>query len=129
MQRRQVLKLLLPLTLLAAGVAGTVFGRKLLRTDCRAPELLTRLQPFSDVELGKKVAATVAVTIAPGSLGPLQALCEQDFEQQYRQLVQADFAGHRTQQVDGWILSQTEALTHLVVSQPAYLSGVQPGGG
>lgn len=129
MQRRQVLKLILPLTLFAAGALGTVFGRKLLhKTDCTTGEpamLLSRLKPFSDAELGKKAGAE----IVGANLHHLQALCESGFDQQYRLLVQGDFIEHRTHKVDGWILSQTEVITHHVVQNPVYLSGVQPAGG
>jgi hypothetical protein len=128
MQRRQILKLVLPLALLSASAAGVVLGRKLmLKTDCTTPgpaALLAHLKPFSDAELGKAAAAVPDAA----SLQRLGRLCEQDFDQHYRQLVQLDFAEGRRQQVDGWILSQTEALTHRLVSQPALLSGVLPAG-
>lgn len=121
MQRRQLLKLILPIALLTTGVVGVAMGRKLIqKPGCVTldPVLLhARLKRFSDVELGKKAALEVSAA----ELAQLQSLCEQDFDQRYRELVQDDFAKGHIERVDGWILTHTEALTHRLAYHSASL--------
>jgi len=114
MQRRQLLKLALPITLLSVGMAGLALRQWRAKSNCVAADLATvlrRLKPFADAELGKSAGIAVSTEALQG----LESICGQDFDQQYRQLVQDDFAAGRTEDVDGWMLSHTEALTHHVV--------------
>ena len=120
MQRRQLIKLILPVAALSAG-AGVVIGRKLLSASCVALDLaalLIRLKPFSDSELGKKANAESPFDSAQGALAErlvmseaelsrslkrFDTFCEQDFNQRFRQLVAEDFAQGKTANIDGSI--------------------------
>jgi len=127
MQRRQLLKIILPLGLITVGVVSGVSMLK--KSACRVldlPALLKRLQPFSDAELGKKISLPVNAD----DLKRFDGLCEESFDEGYRQLVTKDFAERKTKMVDGWILSETEVLTHRAVySHQAYLSGAPQAAG
>lgn len=129
MQRRQLLKLFVPLGLVAAGLAAGVVVLK--RSACDLLDLATlreHLKPFADVELAKKLAGQVAAQ--PALDGQHFATwCEQDFEQHYRQHMASDFAEGKVKNVDGWLLSETEALTHQLVYGPAMPADGQRAGG
>jgi len=118
MQRRQFLKYLLPLGLATAGVAvGVTLFKKTACTVLDLPTLLKRLQPFADKELANKLDTQISAS----DLNRLQAAigekCDENFDERLRQLIAADFAEGKIQNVDGWILSETEALTHQLVYQ------------
>jgi hypothetical protein len=98
----------------------------LKKSACEAldlPALLKRLKPFADPELGKKAApfdsAQGALAERSRSLKHFATLCEGSFDEGYRHLVITDFAQGKTTQLDGWIISQTEVLTHRLVYPPA----------
>jgi hypothetical protein len=125
MQRRQIIKLLVPLGLAAAGLSvGAVFKK----STCRVlplSGLREHLKPFADAELAKKID-----TAASSEAGHhFDGMCEQGFDDSYRQQVARDFAEGKMKNVDGWFLSETELFTHLVVYQPESLSGARPVGG
>ena len=69
MQRRQLLKIILPLGFITVGV---VSGASLLRKPvCKVldlPALLKRLKPFADAELGKKANIESPFDSAQGAL-------------------------------------------------------------
>jgi hypothetical protein len=116
MQRRQFLKYLLPLGLATAGlVAGVSFFRRSACTQLDDAQLLTRLKPFSDPELGK----VMSLEAPTGDLDDLRVMCKENFDQAYRARIAADFSAGKTREVDGWLLSETEAITHRAV----YLAG------
>jgi len=128
MQRRQLLKIILPLGLITAGVVGGVSLLK--KSACRVldlPALLKHLKPFSDTELGKMSSveknpfdsAQGALAEQSRSLKHFDSLCEESFDEGYRQLVTKDFAEGKVKSVDGWLLSETEVLTHQLVYQSA----------
>ena len=131
MQRRQLLKLLVPLSLAAAGLSAGVLMLKKSACDLLDLGALRQyLKPFADVQLAKELAKKAAMTPAPATYSQhFAGWCEQDFEQTYRKRLASDFAEGKVQNVDGWLLSETEALTHLLVYGPASLSGEPPGAG
>src|SRR5690606_1714751 len=113
MQRRSFLKLLLPLGALLAGCrpSGTV--------DClsHSADWLQQLRKFADPVLGKAATQTLS-----GNLQAPQNVCAGDFAERYRQQAAADFAVGRVVSLDGWWVSETEAITH----RAAYLASVPP---
>ena len=117
MHRRQLLKLILPAALVSVGGVGAVLGRKLfLKQSCEVmslPELIKHLQPFSDANLGKNSYLEVKAEV----LKRFNGFCEDDFAKRYQQLVSDDFSQGKTMMVDGWIISETEAITHRLVYQ------------
>jgi len=118
MQRRQLLKLLVPVGMLAAGVvAGVSVFRHVACKALDSSSLLQYLKPFADEALGKAVAAH------PVADDPkhFESLCEERFDEGYRELVTRDFVAGKVNSVDGWLLSETETLTHYLV----YLSGAR----
>ena len=123
MQRRQFLKIIVPLGLITAGVVSVSLLKKSACEALDLPALLKRLKPFSDPELGKKTApfdsAQGALAERSRSSKHFDTLCEGSFDEGYRQLVINDFAQGKTTQVDGWIISDTEAQTHRLVYQPS----------
>jgi hypothetical protein len=109
MQRRQLLKYLLPAGVAVVGLLSSLSlqGSSALCTRLTPSRLLQRLRPFSDIGLGKAVAMPVG-----NGLQRFDALCEENFEAGYRALVVQDFVAGKLIHVDGWLLSETEALTH-----------------
>ena len=127
MQRRQLLKLLLPLSLAATGLAsGLVFLKKSACDKLDFAALRDALKPFADAALAKEQAKKLAAAPVIVAQQNLDLGCEQDFEQTYRRRVASDFAEGKVNNVDGWLLSETEAFTHLLVYEPGSLSGALP---
>lgn len=124
MQRRQFIKWLVPVSLVATGlVAGVSIFRKSACAVLDLPALLKRLQLFSDAELGKKIS----LELGANDLKRFDGLCEETFDESYRQLAAKDFAEGKIKNVDGWLLSDTEVITHRsVYLYQVSLSGALP---
>lgn len=122
MQRRDLLKLLIPVALVpVVGYAGWRLWRQ--QRTCENPgvaAVIQRLQPFADPELGR------LAKLEPPAQWWLQyqGVCPGDFVSVFRERVATDFAAGRVVRIDGWILSETEAFTHRAV----YLAGASQGG-
>lgn len=113
MQRRDLLKLLVPAALLpVAAYAGLRFWPG--PASCSSPgeaTLLAWLKPLADPELGR------LASVEPPSQWwkAFEGACASNFVARFRQQVAADFAAGRVVRVDGWVLSETEAFTHRAV--------------
>jgi len=116
MERRIFLKMTLPLIALLAGC------RPRASVDClsNSAEWLQRLRSFADPVLGK-----AAAQVLPDHLPAPRAVCAKGFAERYRQEAAADFAAGKIMSLEGWQISETEALIHRAV----YLSDVQRGVG
>ena len=109
MHRRQLLLWLVPALLLPAA-AGRAMQMPVKCKQQALPALADKLKPFTDPELGKAAGQQQ-------SFERLAALCEQGFAAQYRELVAADYARGATRNIDGWILSESEAAAQQLVYQ------------
>lgn len=119
LQRRQLLKLLLPLGLVGAGL---VAGRLALSNKSCQPvtpgRLLVGLQSFVDMRLGGSISANIPAEWASRFYG----VCESDLAEHFRKEVREDYVAGKTLVVDGWLLSETEAFTH----RAAFLANGRP---
>jgi hypothetical protein len=110
--RRQLLALIAPALILPV-LAGRVLAEAV---NCKLPGLATLVQwlkPFADPVLGKQLPATGSVEWLQRFAGS----CPGSFAEHFRHQAESDFAQGKTVEVDGWILSETEAHTHRLVYQ------------
>lgn len=90
--------------------------------DClsNSAEWLRQLRRFADPVLGR-----AASKVLPDHLPAPRNVCAEDFAERYRQEAAANFAAGKVVSLEGWIVSETEAVTHRAV----YLSDAQRGVG
>lgn len=119
MQRRDFLKLVLPLAALLVGC------RPSPSVDClsNTAKWLEQLKAFADPLLGK--AAALALPQEEQKLPVPGPVCGEDFAERFRRQAAADFAAGNTITLDGWVVSKTEAFIHRAV----YLADVPPAAG